>query len=479
MAAFRDLRDYIDRLRQELGAGAVVTIDGAHWDQEIGCISELVAEHEGPALLFDNIAGYPAGFRVFTNFMGTSAACAIALGLPLDLPKLDIVRAWKEKSKQLQKLAPREVEKGPVLENRLGGDAVDLTRFPAPQWHPQDGGRYIGTADMVITRDPETGWVNLGTYRAAIQGKDRLSLWMLGNRHARMAAAKYWAQGKACPIAIVLGCDPITWMAAPIPAPVGVSEYEFAGALRGAAVEVIRAPQTGLPIPAFAELVVEGEMPPLSEESVLEGPFGEWTGYYTHSGPETVVRVQQILFRDDPIILGDPPMIPTITPGDQAVPLWSAPATWDHLENAGISNIRGVWAYARQLMIVVSIEQREPGHAMQALLAAAGRRRAGGMERYFIVVDEDIDPSDWNQVLWALCTRVDPAESVHILRSRTSDIDPRLSPRQRAEKDFAMGIMLIDACKPYGWKDQYPPANRFDDAYKAEVFQRWRATLAL
>src|SRR6516164_8190973 len=112
-------------------------------------------------------------------------------------------------------------------------------------------------------------------------------------------------------------------------------------------------------------------------------------------------------------------------------------------------------------MIVVSIKQREPGHAMQALLAAVGRRRPGGMERYFIVVDEDIDPSDWNQVLWALCTRVDPAESIHILRSRTSDIDPRLSPRQRAEKDFAMGIMLIDACKPYGWKDQYPSANRF------------------
>jgi UbiD family decarboxylase len=223
--------------------------------------------------------------------------------------------------------------------------------------------------------------------------------------------------------------------------------------------------------------VIEGEMPPVEEESVVEGPFGEWTGYYTHTGPETVIRVWQILFRNDPILLGDPPMIPTITPGDQAVPLWSAPATWDHLEAAGASNIRGVWAYARQLMIVVSIEQREPGAAMQALLAAAGRRRPGGMERYFVAVDEDIDPSDWNQVLWALCTRVDPAESVHILRSRTSDIDPRLSPRQRAEKDFGMGIMLIDACKPYGWKDQYPAANRFDDAYKAETLLRWKTKL--
>jgi UbiD family decarboxylase len=190
-----------------------------------------------------------------------------------------------------------------------------------------------------------------------------------------------------------------------------------------------------------------------------------------------VVRVKQILFRNNPIILGDPPMIPTITPGDQAVPFWSASATWNHIESAGVANIRGVWAYARQLMIVVSLEQREPGHAMQALLAAAGRRRSGGMERFFVVVDEDIDPSDWNQVLWALCTRVDPAESVHILRSRTSDIDPRLSPRRRAENDFSMGIMLIDACKPFGWKDKYPVANRFDDAFKAEMFERWKSKI--
>jgi UbiD family decarboxylase len=432
MACFRDLRDYIARLKAELGQGAVIKIDGAHWDQEIGCISELMAEREGPALLFDRIAGYPEGFRVFTNFMGTPASCAIALGLSPDLPKLEIVRAWKEKSKKLKLMSPQEVADGPVTENRLEGEAADLTLFPAPKWHPNDGGRYIGTADMVITQDPDTGWVNVGTYRACIQSKDRLSLWMLGNRHARMAAAKYWAKGEVCPIAVVLGCDPVTWTAAPIPAPVGVSEYEFAGALRGAPVEVIRGSRTGLPIPAHAEIVVEGEMPPIEEETAMEGPFGEWTGYYTHSGPETVVRVKQILFRNDPIILGDPPMIPTITPADQAVPLWSAPATWEHLENAGVSNVRGVWAYARQLMIVVAIEQREPGHAMQALLAAAGRRRAGGMERYFVAVDDDIDPSDLQQVLWALCTRVDPAESVHIVRSRTSAIDPRLSPQKRS-----------------------------------------------
>jgi UbiD family decarboxylase len=267
MSAFRDLRSYMDTLVRQLGEGEVRTIDGAHWDLEIGCITELMAEKEGPALLFDNIVGYPKGHRVLTNFMGTPARCAIALGLSPDLPKLEIVRAWKDKSKGLKLIPPTEVANGPVMENIQEGDAVDLTSFPAPKWHEHDGGRYMGTADMVITRDPDTGWVNIGTHRGCIQSKDRLSLWLLNDRHARMMATKHWARGEACPIAVVFGCDPVLWSAAPTPTPMGVSEYDLAGALRGEPVEVMRAPGTGLPIPAYAEIVIEGEMPPIEEES--------------------------------------------------------------------------------------------------------------------------------------------------------------------------------------------------------------------
>jgi UbiD family decarboxylase len=130
--------------------------------------------------------------------------------------------------------------------------------------------------------------------------------------------------------------------------------------------------------------------------------------------------------------------------------------------------------FARYLMIVVSIEQRYDAHSTQALIAAAGRRRSGGMERYIIVVDEDIDPSDIKQVLWALCTRVDPAESVQILRSRTTDIDSRLSPKKRADKDYSMGLMLIDACKPFAWKDEFPRTNRFDKTMRDKIRKRWQ-----
>ena len=480
MAAFRDLRDFMDRLMREFGEYEVRGVDGAHWNLEIGCLTEMMAEKEGPALLFDNIVGYPKGFRVFTNFMGTAARCAVALGISPKLSKVEIIRAWKDKSKLLKFIPPKEVAKGAVMENVLEGEDVDLFKFPAPKWHEHDGGRYIGTADMVITRDPDTGWVNFGAHRGCIQSKDRLSLWFATkSRHAYQMASKYWAKGHACPIAVVFGCDPVLWTASPAALPVGVSEYDLAGALRGEPVEILRAPGTGLPIPAHAEIVVEGEMPPVEEESAQEGPFGEWPGYYTHTGPETVVRVNRIMYRNDPILLGAPPTIPTATPGYQAVPLRAAVSTWDHLENAGVPNVRGVWVFARNLMIVVSIEQRYDGHAMQALIAAAGRRRTFAMDTFIVVVDDDIDPSDFNQVLWALCTRVDPAESVQILRSRTTDIDPRLSPKKRAEKDYSMGLMLIDACKPYAWKDQFPLTNRFDEPMREEVRKRWQSKLPL
>ncbi|MFE6664939.1 UbiD family decarboxylase [Streptomyces sp. NPDC057697] len=479
MNAFRDLRQYIDHMVQILGKDEILRINGADRDLDIGGITELMAEKEGPALMFDNIPGYPAGHRVFTNFMGTAARTAVALGLPHDASKLDIVRAWKDLSKRLEPIPPVEVPTGPVLENVLVGDDVDLGIFPTPRWHDGDGGRYIGTACMVITRDPDSGWVNVGTYRACVQGPDRLSLWMLGNRHAKAIAEKYWKRGRTCPIAVVVGQDPILSTAAAIAAPSGMSEYDLAGGLRGQGVEVLYAPGSDLPVPAYAEIVIQGELPPVEEESVLEGPFGEWTGYYTHSGQETVVRVDRIMHRNDPIILGAPPMLPTVPAGDQAVPLYSASVTWDHLEAAGVQNIKGVWAYARQLMMVVSIEQTGAGDAMHALIAAAGRKRTGGMERYFVVVDEDIDITDINHVLWAVFTRVDPSESIQVLRAPTTAIDPRLSPDKRAAGDLSMGIVLIDACKPFAWKDQYPAANRVDDTTREELRERWAGVLSM
>ncbi|MBL8643513.1 MAG: UbiD family decarboxylase [Rhodospirillaceae bacterium] len=479
MTVFKDLRDYLDELRAKLGDDAIQTVSGASRDLEIGCLSELNAEREGPALLFDDIPGFPRGFRVLTNYMGTAASCAVALGLAPNISKLEIVRTWKDRSNRLDPVPYVDVGKGAITENILEGDDLDLRIFPAPQWHEGDGGHYIGTADLVITRDPDSGWVNVGTYRACVQGKDRLSLWILNN-HGRQIAAKYWARGQACPIAVVVGCEPTLTTAAAMSPPEGVCEFDLAGALRGKPVEVLYPPGSLLPVPAYAEIVIEGEMPSPSEESVLEGPFGEWTGYYTHSGQETVVRVKRIMHRNNPIILGAPPMIPTITPGDQAVPLYGACQVWRHLDKSGVENVRGVWAYGRLLMFVIAVKQTAPGQARRALTTAAtSTHTVGGMQRYYIVVDDDIDITDINHVLWALCTRVRPIESIEILNSLTTIIDPRIAPDLRAKGDLSMGKVLIDACKPFDWIDKYPGQNRFEEPYRSEIRERWSSRLRL
>ena len=318
--------------------------------------------------------------------------------------------------------------------------------FPTPKWHEHDGGRYIGTGDMVVIKDPDSGWVNVGTYRSCVVGKDRVTLWIIEQKHGKQIARKYWQAGKPCPVAIVLGCEPATWMAAPSAAKAGVSEYEYAGALRGAPLEVIRAPYTGLPVPATSEIVIEGEMPPPEEESHSEGPFGEWPGYYTHSGEECVVRVK------------------TNSASQRSDPARQPAALADHrtlrhpaVRRAHLGSSRTVRRFGRARGLVslphldgrglTQATLRRPGQ--QALTAIAGMMTGASMYRYYIAVDDDIDPVDLKQVIWAMCTRVDPAESVQILKSWTSDLDPRLPPEKRERGDFTMGRMLIDACKPF------------------------------
>jgi UbiD family decarboxylase len=379
---------------------------------------------------------------------------------------MELVKLLRERRREQKMIPPVEVKDGPVLEHVLKGTEIDVSMFPAPTWHSGDCGRYIGTGDIVILRDPETGWINFGTYRTCVQGRDRVSLWINKHKRGRIIAEKYWSRGQSCPVAVVLGCDPLTFMAS-----TSRQKYEYAGAMHGAPVEVVRAPLTGLLVPAHGEIVFEGEIPSPKDETAQEGPFGEWPGYYSHSGQECVVRVKQILHRRSPIIFGDPPMRPLLSwSGD--LPIVGA-EIWDHLERSGITDVVGVWGHCRGLMIVIAIKQRYAGHAKQALLAASGLRRSASMSSYFVVVDEDIDPSNIRDVLWAMSTRGDPATSVEVVSSWTSDLDSRLSPQQKISGDHTMGRVLIDACKPFHWKGSFPTTNIFSSEDKQRVKEHW------
>ncbi|HLY64362.1 MAG TPA: UbiD family decarboxylase, partial [Chloroflexota bacterium] len=334
-----DLRDWLD-IADRLGD--LERIDGADPDLEIGGLTEIVALHSKRphALLFDNIKGFPAGYRVASNSFITRDLASTLLGIPRGLRNVDMTKAWREKAKDLKMLPAREVADGPVMENVLRGQDVDLLRFPTPRWHESDTGRFIGTACAVITQDPDDGRINVGCYRMMLQDRDKVGLYISPGKHGRVHRDKYFAAGKAMPVAAVFGMHPLIHLAGSISLPLELNEYDWVGAIRGQPVEVIRGPVTGLPIPASAEIVVEGFVDP--EHRMDEGPFGEWTGYYASAvRQEPYIQIEGLYHRNDPILLGSPPMRP---PGDNyhAKRTMLHALIWDALEGAGITDVKEV-----------------------------------------------------------------------------------------------------------------------------------------
>ncbi len=480
---YSDLRDFI---RAVENIRELKEIKGAKVDLEIGAITEYSTITKGdkcPAILFDEIKGYPRGFRVLANMINNPSRAALALGLPHDAPKTRMVKMLKEKLGKYSPLPVKKVRSGPVEENIIQGNRVDMQIFPTPLWHELDGGRYIGTGCSVITRDKDDGWVNAGCYRVQVHNKNTLGLYMSPGRHGWMHMKKYWDTGKNAPVAVVAGSDPGLFIAASHSVPFGASEYGFAGWINGAPMEVVNGDYTGLPIPAKSEIVIEGEVPPPSKESHLEGPFGEWPGYYAHGArQEPVIKVKSIMYRDSPIIGGAPPLKPPY--GTIGIPIGCA-SLWDELEKMGIPNITGLWQYSSsgsggsgKPIIVVSIKQSYLGHAKQVGLAACSAKSGAYFGRFVIVVDEDIDPANTDDVLWALATRCDPADSIDIIRNcRSSLLDPRVPPDKKEKGVLTTGRAIIDACKPYEWIDKFPQVNLMSKKLQEETRRKWGALL--
>ena len=213
--------------------------------------------------------------------------------------------------------------------------------------HRGDGGRYIGTGDSFINRDPETGYVNMGTYRMQVHERNLLGIWQSPGQQGRLIAERYWKQGKACPVVATFGGDPLLFFLSYTKFPFGVSELDRAGGMLGRPVEVIKGPLTGLPIPAHAEVVIEGEMPPPDVESHMEGPFGEWPGYYTvgtkgTADEQPVIRVKAIYYRDDPILLNMAPQWPGAPHHSVR---FEGGILWEQLEAVGVPGIVGTYVH--------------------------------------------------------------------------------------------------------------------------------------
>lgn len=470
------LRSFIE----QLGAHhELKRIYGASWDLEIGAITEVSASlNNSKALLFDEIKGFPKGFRVITNALASQRRSALALGMEPQLRGVSLVRAIKEKIEQIEFIPPKKVSDGPVLENIDSGDNVNVLKFPAPKWHREDGGRYIGTMDAVIIKDPDSGWVNIGTYRTQVHDEKTLGVYISPGKHGKIILEKYWSQGKEAPVAVACGIDPIMFAVASTAsvATVGVSEYEVAGGLASEPVEVVDDQLTLVPIPAQAELVFVGLAPSPKAESRKEGPFAEWTGYYASgSRAEMVVKVKHVFYRNDPIITGFPHFKPfyltLVYPS-----LFIAAAIWDAIEKAGVPGVKGVWLLESGYhnFIVVSLRQSYAGHSRQAAHAVLGSRSGGYHGRFIVLVDDDVDPSNESDVLWAIGTRCDPATSFEVAHSCWSTpIDPRIAPDDRQTRNFTSSRGIIDACKPFYWIDQFPQTSTISREDYQETMQKW------
>jgi UbiD family decarboxylase len=478
LEALSDLRKCLEFAED---IGDLEYVDGADPELEIGALYELSLERDHPpVLVFRNIKGCAPGHRIVLNVRSCKALdVGNETGLEL------VQRYRKHRRRQADPIPPVTVADGPVFENVIEGTGIDTHAFPAPRWHEGDGGKYIGTECIVITRDPDSGWVNLGTYRVQVQEKDTLSVFIEQGKHGDLIRRKYWTRGQHCPMAISVGQSPVLGMiGAATPGP-NVSEYDLAGARIGRPIEVVQGKHTGLPFPADAELVFEGFMAPPEELSAPEGPFGEWPGYYASSGgPEPVLKVKAIYHRNDPIVVGAPPVKPTLKAVQTAAfgsPPMRAAAMWDDLEAAGVPGIKGVWKMpggGARFINVIAIEQQHAGHAKMAGLVAAGCGSNAYLGRITIVVDHDIDITNTAEVMWALATRWDPKSATDIIDNCwTGHIDPVLPPEARDGPAPVNSRIIIYAVRPFAWKDQFPKVNAVSPDYAESVRAKWAGKL--
>jgi 4-hydroxy-3-polyprenylbenzoate decarboxylase len=430
----------------------------------------------GPAVLFDRIVDCPPGHRILINALGSARRLALTLGLGEVAGERELMQRWKEKWRGIETIPPRQVKNGPVLENGFSGAEVDLARFPAPRWHEHDGGRYLGTGCVVILRDPETGWVNLGTYRIQCQGKNRLTCFIGSTHHGFTIRQKYLSRRERCPVAIALGPDPLLFLAASaLGVPPNHCEYDYAGGIKGEPVPVLSGEITGLPIPSEAEVVMEGFF--LPEQKAREGPFGEFTGYYASgSREETIVEVEGVCHRSEPILLGSPPIQPPNESTFTNAILRSA-SVEQELAAAGVPDVRGAWCHevgAGRMLIAVAIQQRYPGHAKQVLTMATSCYTGVQSGKIVIVVDEDVDVSNLEEVMWVACTRMDPERDVEVLRRFPGSLlDPSLEP----EKKHHNSRLLIDATRPYEWREKFAATVGVSEDVMTRVKNKWGALL--
>jgi 4-hydroxy-3-polyprenylbenzoate decarboxylase len=397
----------------------------------------------------------------------------------------ELVREWLKRSRN--PIKSKMVSDGPCKENKDLQDNIDILKFPTPLWHDRDGGRMIGTRCQVITKDPDSGWINVGTYRMQIFDEKSTGLLARpGWQHIGLHFAKYIDRDEPMPVSVAFGGPPICNLISCQPVRTGQDEFDVAGGIQGEPIELVKSELSDIPVPATAEIVLEGTVDP--RERQMEGPFGEYPGYYgSLPTPKPVFRVKCVTYRNDPVFLGSLEGYP-MNESHTIMSIGQSAYVLDSLETMGA---RGVVDAALprstggQLHTIVSIKPMVEGHAASIAGILWGLHGAYGTHKHVIVVDEDIDPWDLDQVFWAISTRVKATESIHIWKRHSgATMDPRALPDEKGFWDR----VLIDATRPYEWEARsvwatkgvgkgiplkFPPVCRPDSDTMDMVNKRW------
>lgn len=455
--AFGDLRSWMNALR---AYGELREIDAeVDWNIELGTIMRLAqGSGTGPALLFNNIKGYnhpdSRCRRVFGGGLSSYRRVAMMLGLPPETHSRELVKIARNILDG--SIAPKVVNTGPVRENIITGDDVDLYQFPTPYWNRLDGGRYLLTYGGVVTKDPQSGIMNVGIYRGMIASRNQIPILMWRAQHIGHHVTA-WQQGGSpeMPIAVAIGWEPSLGFCGGSPVPKGMCEYDVMGSIRGKPVELVKCETVDLYVPATAEIVIEGYLGIDPSSYVMEGPFAEFTGYVAGDrAPKPTIRVTAITHRNDPILRGT---IEGSLPGsfsENAVcsSIMRAATAWNVLDRAGVPGITDVWCppVHAGINLLISMKQSYRGQAKQAANAIWGSSAAHVRYKHITVVDDDIDIHDYAAVDWAIAYRVNAGEDDIVIMPSTfgAGLDPSTRRRDRNAALFGTGKwnrVLIDA----------------------------------
>ncbi|WP_062790827.1 4-hydroxy-3-polyprenylbenzoate decarboxylase [Aquitalea pelogenes] len=442
---YADLRDFVAQLEQQ---GELKRIDvpvSPHL--EITEIGDRVLKAGGPALLFTQARHDTQSYSipVLANLFGTPKRVAMGMGasdvmqlreigktlayLKEPEPPKGLREAWDKLPllKQVLSMAPKVVSKAPCQQIVWEGDDVDLSRLPIQHCWPGDVAPLI-TWGLTVTRGPNKKRQNLGIYRQQVIGKNRVIMRWLAHRGGALDYREFRQQNpdKPYPVAVVLGCDPATILGAVTPVPDTLSEYQFAGLLRGSRTELVKCIGSDLQVPARAEIVLEGHIHP--DDMALEGPYGDHTGYYNEQDYFPVFTIDRITMRENPIYhstyTGKPPDEPAVLGvalNEVFVPILQKqfPEIVDfYLPPEGCS----------YRMAVISIKKQYPGHAKRVMMGCWSFLRQFMYTKFIIVVDDDVDCRDWKEVMWAITTRMDPVRDTTLIEHTPIDYLDFASP---------------------------------------------------